>query len=309
MTRAADEQGTIDFRGYRTWYRRTGTPAPDRPTVVVVHGGPGSTHDYLVGLADLADDGWPVVHYDQLGNGRSTHLRHRGAAFWTPELFLAELQTVVQELGVAGNYMLLGHSWGGLLAAAHAAGRPAGLRGLVVANSPASYPTWLAEMARLRESLPAGVDDVLRRHEDAGTTDDPAYHEAVRVFERRHVCRLADWPRELTATLMEIRDDPTVYHTMNGPTEFHVVGTLKDWSVTERLPDVAVATLVVSGRHDEATADCVRPFVELIPDAVAEVFDDSSHMPHLEEPARFRAALIGFLSTLVGSAPRGQGVA
>ncbi len=118
----------------------TGELGAGRPAVVAVHGGPGSTHDYLLPLARLAEDGWPVVHYDQLGNGGSTHLPGKGAEFWTVELFEQELANLVQRLGIADDYVLFGQSWGGPLCARHAMAGPPGLRGLVVANAPASAP-------------------------------------------------------------------------------------------------------------------------------------------------------------------------
>src|SRR6187200_3329470 len=96
-----------------TWFRVTGElndgigPAP----LVVLHGGPGAAHDYLLSLTDLARDGRAVVHYDQLGNGRSTHLPERGADFWTVELFVRELHNLVQTLGIADRHHVLGQSW------------------------------------------------------------------------------------------------------------------------------------------------------------------------------------------------------
>ncbi|NUW00635.1 proline iminopeptidase-family hydrolase [Streptomyces sp. CAI 127] len=300
MAVAADAKGRIPFREYRTWYRLTGTPGRGRPAVVVVHGGPGSTHDYLIGLSSLSEDGWPVVHYDQLGNGGSTHLPDAGADFWTVGLFLEELDNLLRHLGVADDYVLVGQSWGGMLAARHAADRPAGLRGLVIANSPASYPLWRQEMEVLRAALPPGVDATLRAHEAAGTTHTEEYAEAVKVFNDRHVCRVQPLPPAYVASVMETANDPTVYHTMNGPSEFHVVGTLKDWSVEDRLPDIAVPTLVLSGRHDEATPATVRPFRERIPDVRWEILEESSHMPHLEEPELFHATLVDFLKSLDG---------
>ncbi|UED87861.1 proline iminopeptidase-family hydrolase [Streptomyces profundus] len=291
-------KGTVPFRDYQTWYRVTGRPDTGRPALVVVHGGPGSTHDYLIGLTALAERGWPVVHYDQLGNGGSTHLPDAAPEFWTPRLFRDELENLLRRLGIADNYLLFGQSWGGMLAAWHASARPAGLRGLVIANAPASYPLWRAEMDVLRAQLPPGVDATLRRHEAAGTFDSEEYLEAMLVFYARHVCRVDPWPGELMASYIEAYNDPTVYRTMNGPNEFHVIGSLRDWSVIDCLPDIAAPTLVLSGRHDEATPVTVRPFQELIPNARWEILEDSSHSPHLEEPERFHQVLGAFLETV-----------
>jgi L-proline amide hydrolase len=297
ITRAPSAKGTVPFGPHQTWYRVTGDLRSGRPAVIALHGGPGATHDYLLKLAELADHGWPVVHYDQLGNGGSSHLPDRGADFWTVQLFLDELDNLLSRLDIS-EYVLLGQSWGGMLAARHAAGRPAGLRGLIVANSPASYPLWLQEMEVLRAELPPEVNQRLLQHESAGTTDSAEYLEAAMVFYHKHVCRIEPFPQEYMATLMEIYNDPTVYYTMNGPTEFHVIGSLRDWGVIDCLGDIAVPTLVLSGRYDEATPTAVRPYQELIPGARWEIFEQSSHVPHVEEPERFMAVLLEFLQQL-----------
>lgn len=298
MVMTPDNTGWVPFRQYRTWYQVTGALGTGRPAVVAVHGGPGSTHDYLRSLCSLAASGWPVVHYDQLGNGGSTHLPDADPRFWTVELFLDELDNLLRRLEIANNYVLFGHSWGGVLSARHAAGRPQGLRGLVVANAPASYPLWRQEMEVLRADLPPGVDVTLREHEAAGTTDSREYLDAMLVFHERHVCRMNPWPRDYLASFMEMLSNPAVYHAMNGPSEFHVIGTLKDWSVVDRLADIAVPALVVSGRYDEATPVTVRPYYERIPDVRWEIFEESSHVPNLEEPERFHTVLADFLKSL-----------
>ncbi|WP_369365709.1 proline iminopeptidase-family hydrolase [Streptomyces sp. CG4] len=298
MTPAPRAKGTVPFGEYKTWYRVTGDLGSGLAPIVVVHGGPGSTHDYLLPLARLAEQGHPVVHYDQIGNGGSTHLPRRGVDFWTVDLFLGELDNLLTSLGIADNYVLFGQSWGGLLVAKHAAARPAGLRGLVIANAPASYPLWLEEMAVLRAQLPPGVNETLLRHEAAGTTDSEEYYQAMTPFYEKHVCRLKPWPREYQASFYEVYNDPTVYYTMNGPSEFHVIGTLKDWGVEDCLPEIAVPTLVLSGRHDEATPKTVRPYQELIPDVRWVVFEDSSHLPHLEEPEAFLEVMTEYLKNL-----------
>jgi L-proline amide hydrolase len=300
MTVSPTASGRIPFGEYRTWYRSTGELSPSRPALVLIHGGPGSTHDYLRRLSELSDTGWTIVHYDQLGNGGSTHLPDADADFWTVELFLDELDNLLRSLGIAENYALFGHSWGGMLAARHAADNPAGLRGLVISNAPASYPLWLQEMQRLRAELPAEVEQTLRRHEAACSTDSAEYADASRIFMEKHVCRRLPWPRDYLATHYEVVNDPTVYLAMNGPSEFHVIGSLKDWSVSDYCPKIAVPALVISGRYDEATPATVQPFVDLIPDVRWELFDESSHTPFCEQEEHFDQVMRQFLTSLPG---------
>jgi L-proline amide hydrolase len=121
-------EGTVPFglgdEVADTWFRVTGelrSNDPGAPTpVVVLHGGPGATHDYLLSIAELAQDGRAVVHYDQLGNGRSTHFPDRGADFWTVELFVRELHNLLDALGIGARHHVLGQSWGGFLAQEYA---------------------------------------------------------------------------------------------------------------------------------------------------------------------------------------------
>ena len=162
-------EGHAAFGDHSTWYRVVGDLRAGPTPLVVLHGGPGCTHDYVEAFADIADTGRAVVLYDQVGNGRSTRLPDRGADFWTPALFLAELDGLLAHLGIADDYAVLGQSWGGMLAAEHAVLRPAGLTALVIADSPASMVTWVSEANRLRDALPPEVQATLLAHEAAGT--------------------------------------------------------------------------------------------------------------------------------------------
>jgi L-proline amide hydrolase len=298
----ATREGRAPFRDWETWYRITGdlegSRAAGKAPLVILHGGPGATHEYCLRIARLAEGGRAVVHYDQLGAGRSTHLPDKGPDFWTVQLFLDELDNLLAHLGIADSYAVLGQSWGGMLGAEHAIRRPAGLTGLVIADSPASMELWVREANRLREDLPPDVQATLLRHEEAGTTDDPEYAKAEETFYARHVCRIVPNPPEVAASFAAIAEDPTVYHTMNGPSEFHVIGTLRTWSVVDEVKNIAVPTLVVTGAHDEATPATVRPFVDGIPDVRWEVFADSSHMPHVEEEERYLQVVGDFLESV-----------
>jgi L-proline amide hydrolase len=288
-------EGYAPFEDWQTWYRVTGDLGAEKAPVVVLHGGPGATHDYLLSVNDLAGQGRAVVLYDQLGNGRSTHLPERGAEFWTVELFVRELANLIEHLGIGERYHVVGQSWGGFLAQEHALTKPAGLRGLVLADTAASFPMFVEAANRLREDLPPEVNETLLRHENAGTTDDPEYMAACQVFYDRHVCRIVPNPPEVAYAFAQIEADPTVYHTMNGPSEFHVIGSIKDWQSLDRLHEITYPTLIVSGRYDEATPDVVRPLHEGIAGSEWVMFDESSHLPHVEERERWMSVVGEFL--------------
>ncbi|HEX3791721.1 MAG TPA: hypothetical protein VHW44_27925 [Pseudonocardiaceae bacterium] len=157
---------------------------------------------------------------------------------------------------------------------------------------------WSTAAAGLRAELPRDVDDTLRRHEEAGTTDSAEYQQAMQAFYQRHVCRTQPMPPEVVATFAAMDQDPTVCHTMNGPSEFHVIGSLRDWSIVDRVAAVAVPTLLVGGRYDEATTETIQPFYQAIPDVRWAVFAESSHLPHVEETDRFNAVVADFLDTV-----------
>jgi L-proline amide hydrolase len=119
----------------------------------------------------------------------------------------------------------------------------------------------------------------------------------VRAYYDRHLCRVP-WPEYVHRSFAQMAEDPTVYHTMNGPSEFHCIGSLKTWDITERLPEIDTPTLLVSGRHDEATPHIVQQIHERIPGAQWELFEESSHMPHVEQPDAFLARVETFLKTI-----------
>ncbi|WP_244638051.1 proline iminopeptidase-family hydrolase [Frigoribacterium sp. CFBP 13707] len=289
---------TLPFRDGHTWYQVT-TPDEPRPgalPLVVLHGGPGMAHDYLRNLAALADEtGRTVVHYDQFGCGRSSHRPDAPVETWVPQLFVDEFEAVVVHLGLE-RFHVLGQSWGGMLGAEIAVREPAGLASLAICNSPASMQLWVDGAAELRAQLPADVQEALLRHEGAGTTGDPEYLAATQVFYERHVCRVVPMPRDFVDSEEQMEAEPTVYHTMNGPNEFHVIGTMRDWTIVGRLPSVTAPTLVVAGEHDEATPATWQPFVDGIDGAVSHVFPGASHCTHLEQPEEFRRVVAGFFA-------------
>jgi proline-specific peptidase len=287
-------EGFIPFRGYRTWYRILGeNEEPDKFPLLILHGGPGASYDYLEPLAAMAHTGRRVIFYDQLGGGNSDH--PHDPSMWTVDLFVEELGEIRKALQL-DHLHILGQSWGGMLGMVYALTQPDGLLSLTVADSPASMNQWVSEANRLRSQLPPDVQQTLLYHEAQGTTTSQEYQEAMLVFYRRHVCRTDPWPDCVTRTFEKLASYPEVYNVMNGPSEFHVIGSLKTWDITERLPEISVPTLLLSGRHDEATPMIVETIQRRIPGSEWVIFEESSHMPHVEETERYLQVFSKFLT-------------
>jgi L-proline amide hydrolase len=290
-------EGHLESGGHRTWYSVVGDldASAQRAPVVICHGGPGATHDYVAPIAELHRSGRACVLYDQLGNGRSDHLPGADPSFWTVDLFERELVALAEHLGIAGRYHVIGQSWGGMLALLHALERPPGLLSVVAADAPSSIPAFVAGCNELLDAMEPGLRDTIRAGERSGETSTPEFQAAVTEFYRRHVCRVDPWPDHVVASFDAMESDPTVYGTMNGPTEFTVVGAIRDFDITDRLGEIEVPVLLVSGEHDEVRPHLTAAMQERLRFGERVVFEDSSHMPHVEEPERFLAVVGAFL--------------
>ena len=293
-------EGYVPFRGYRTWYRVVGEGEQDgKLPVLYLHGGPGGTHDYLESLEGMADTGRRAIFYDQIGSGKSD--LPDDTSLWKVETFVDELDHVREHLGL-DRLHIFGNSWGGMLAMEYALTQPEGVASMILASSPSSIPQWVAEANRLRADLPQEVQGTLTRHEVAGTTDSTEYEEACLVFYKRHVCRLDEWPDYVLRTFKFIEEHGVVYKTMNGPSEFHITGPLKDWDITDRLGEIRIPTLVITGEHDEATPAINGTVSSGIPGAESVIYPDASHMAHVEDPDGYMKVLDGFLTRIESEA-------
>ena len=287
-------EGYVPFRGYGTWDRVVGDGEEEgKLPVLFLHGGPGGAHDYLESLEAMAQKGRRAIFYDQLGCGKSD--LPDDASLWKVETFVDEVGALREHLGL-DRLHIFGNSWGGMLAMEYALTQPEGVASMIVASSPSSIPQWVAEANRLRAALPEDIQETLRRHEEAATTSDPEYERATEVFYKRHVCRLDEWPDYVLRTFQFIAEHGVVYNTMNGPSEFHVIGTLKDWDITDRLGEIRIPTLVITGEFDEATPAINRTVSSGIPGAESVVYPNASHMAHVEDPDGYMRVLDDFLT-------------
>ena len=200
----------------RTWYKTIGDIHASTP-LITLHGGPGAGHDYFLPFEDLAKKyNIPVILYDQLGCGKSTHLREKvnDTSFWTIDLFIDELDNLIDYLKIRSSFFLYGQSWGGMMGAVYATRQPPGLRKLILASTPASMPLFSEATRHLLDQLPKDVKDILDECEREGDHESEKWENACMEFYKRWICRLDPWPEALLEGFGNLKEDPTVYLTM-----------------------------------------------------------------------------------------------
>jgi proline-specific peptidase len=247
----------------------------------------------MLPLAEQLSEHRPAIVYDQLGCGRSD--KPDDTSLWTVDRAVTEVDQVRAAVGLDRTH-LLGQSWGGWLAIDYMARGPAGIAGLVLASTSASIAQFVAGARRLIDDLPEPHRTALNDLGARGEYDHPDYRAAEQEFYRRHLCRLDPWPDALNRSSAQMEGNQ-VYATMNGPTEFDVIGRLRTWDRTADLPRIDVPTLVTCGRYDEITPACAETIAEGIPGARMVVFEQSAHVAHLEEPEAYAATVEEFLAS------------
>lgn len=284
-------QGFIDVPGGPVWYHVAGN-GPGIP-LLVLHGGPGGTSCGYSRLESLGAER-PIIRYDQLGSGRSG--RPDDLSLWQADRFVEELHVLRQELGL-DQIHLLGHSWGGALAAAYVLEKGTdGIASVVLSSPLLSTPLWIEDAKYLRSLLPADVQETLTNHEQAGTTDSDEYKEAAKVFNERHV---SGGPRgDPPAACDGAPWGQFVYEYMWGPTEFHATGNLLDFDVTDRLHEIDVPVMFIAGEFDEARPERVAEFQKLIPGSKMTVIMDAAHGTLSKKPQEYKSVIENFFDSV-----------
>ncbi|HLY58335.1 MAG TPA: proline iminopeptidase-family hydrolase [Stellaceae bacterium] len=286
-----DASGYAAVPGGRVWWRRVGSGP--KPPLLLLHGGPGMGHDYLLPFLALSQDR-PVIFYDQLGCGQADSPGDE--LLYTVRRSVDEVDAVRQALGLK-RIVLYGHSWGSMLAIDYmCSGRGDGVERLVLAGALASVPQAMAGQQRLIDALPNGGGARLHALEREGRTDTPDYEALVQEFYDLHVCRVKPTPPDAQKSF-DTAAKSIAYRVMNGPNEFTITGIIKDW---ERRPDlgrIKVPTYITTGEFDEVTIDCHRTIQAAVAGSKLEVFKDCSHMTMNEKPAEYVAAVGRFIDS------------
>jgi proline iminopeptidase len=266
--------------------------------MLLLHGGPGATHEYLLAFDSyLPAAGVEFYYYDQLGSGWSD--QPDDPSLWTIERFVDEVEQVRVALGLSReNLVLYGQSWGGLLAMEYALAHQEHLKGLVLSNMMASIPAYNAYAADvLIPAQDAATIDEIRALEAAGDTDDPRYDELLmREHYVRHVLRLPpeEWPEPVVRSFSRI--NKSIYVPLQGPSELGASGLLSDWDRLADLERIAVPTLVIGAAHDTMDPGHLRDMAARLPRGTYLHCPDGSHLAMYDDQATYMRGLVDWLA-------------
>ena len=287
-------EGYIPFMGHQTYYRIVGEEYTEKTPLVLLHGGPGSTHNYFEVLDFLAEeDERQFIMYDQIGCGNSYLDGH--PELWTRETWVQELITLREALNLKEIH-LLGQSWGGMLALEYVCNYAhEGIKSLILSSTLPSSQLWGMEQARMIKELPEEMQQAIRTAAETGNYDAPEAKAAEAEYMLRHAGGPygEDAPECLTR---EKRSGREAYVVGWGPNEFTPLGTLKDYNVTEKLCTIKEPALIISGGNDLCTPYIAKTMFDRIPNSRWELFRTCRHSCYVEDLPRYSRLLRSWLN-------------
>lgn len=283
--------GTMPFKGYQTYYRIVGEPTDNAP-LLLIHGGPGSTHNYFEVLDDLAvTTRRQIISYDQIGCGESYVDGH--PELWTLTTWLDELEALRSHLHL-NRVNFLGQSWGGMLIIAYMIDRhPEGIESIILSSTLPSSELWSHEQQRLISFMPDDEQEAIARAVATGNFDDPAYLKANDHYTVLHADEITDASPECFRRPKRFGTES--YLTAWGPNEYTPTGTLRDFDYTDRLGEITDPTLIISGTNDECTPLIAKTMDDNMPNAIWELLDGARHMTFIDQTDTYKQLLIGWL--------------
>lgn len=283
--------------GYNVWVKHVATHGSSIP-ILTLHGGPGFPHFYFECFEDfLPAAGLTYWYYDQLGCGFSD--QPNDTRLWNLARFTSEVEEVRAALGFE-RMVVLGHSWGGMLAIEYALAHPDRLAGLVISNMVASIPSYEVYIRKLRDELPAAKLDRLQQLERAQAYDSPEYEDIINYLYHRHICRLSPWPEPVSRAVKWLA--LPVYNTVQGKSEFEVTGNMKGWNRWQDLPKIRTPTLILGGRYDTMNPQDLMEMSRRMPDASTVICPNGSHLSMYDDQQSYFSALLPFLSRVTRAA-------
>ena len=278
---------------FNVWTKRFGNNPKIK--VLLLHGGPGSTHEYFESFESfLPQEGIEFIYYDQLGSYYSD--KPTDTSLWTTERFVEEVEQVRVALNLdKSNFYLLGHSWGGILAMEYALKYQQNLKGLIISNMMSSCPAYASYNKNvLQKQMDAKVVDSILNFERTKTTSDPRYMNLLLTkYYNEHVCRVYPFPEPLNRMFGHSNNE--VYNIMQGPSEFGISGRLALWDRTADLFKISVPTLVIRGMHDTMDPEFMKMMSEKLGNGNLVTCPNGSHCSMWDDQPNYFKGLINFL--------------
>ena len=271
-------------QGYKgTYVKIFGEKTPGKKPLLVLHGGPGDTHAYLLDLSRIAQKyGRQVIFYDQIGCGKSW-CEGMGEDFYTYDLWADEFYAVREALGL-DDIHLFGNSWGGMLGMYCMSKRTQeGVNCFVINSSPVLIESWLIAANALIKFLPLEMQLALEEAEETGNYDTVQARAAFDEYYKRHVCGFyeKDYPEHLTYAFSHVGE---CYFIMQGASEFVVTGKMFDWDVREDVKNITIPCMALSGTDDEGSPWVIKEGVDLIPNCKWHLVQGAPHICTVTHP-------------------------
>jgi len=286
---------TTPAGAFRVWTKRIGNNP--RIKVLLLHGGPAATHEYLEAFDSyFPGAGIEYYYYDQLGSAYSDQPDE--PSLWETERFVDEVEQVREALGLGPeNFYLFGHSWGGLLAIEYALAHQEQLKGLVVSNMVASVPGY----NRYAENVLMPMMDQkalaeIKQLEAAKDFSNPRYEELLmQHYYVDHILRMpaAEWPDPVVRAFAKLNHE--IYAPMQGPSELGASGKLVDWDRTAELAKIAVPTLMIGARYDTMDPKEMKRMAGLVKHGRYLDCPSGSHLALYDDQAVYFRGLIDFI--------------
>lgn len=280
-------EGYMPYLGYETYYRIVGEKS-EKASLLLLHGGPGSTHNYFELFDELALNGRQVIMYDQLGCGLSS--MPDKPELWHAETWLNELIALREYLKL-DKVHILGQSWGGMLLIKYLCDKkPKGIKSAIFSSTLSSASLWKEEQHRLIKLMDKKDQEAIYIAESTNDFTSPAYLEANDRFMLRHAGDVPtkDSPEPLRREKKRGADS---YLYAWGPNEFFPMGTLKDFDYTNELANINVPVLITSGIDDLSTPVVSKTMYDQLKEAKWELFSKSRHTPFVDEEHLYKKVL------------------
>ena len=285
-------EGYMPYLGYRTYYRIV--KGGDRTPIILLHGGPGSTHNYFEMLDRIADGGRDVIMYDQIGCGNS-FVENR-PDLWKADTWIDELIALREYLHL-DSCVLLGQSWGGMLAIQYLIERkPKGIKGLVLSSTLSSASLWSHEQHRYISYMSKEDQEAISRAEGTGNWNTPESLAANERFMKLHCSDIQPGDPECLTRKKKSGSESYLYGW--GPNEYTPTGTLRNFEYTDRLTEITVPALIISGTNDLCTPLIAKTMFDRIQGSQWELFDGARHMCFAEQNEHYCRFLNDFLKKL-----------